>query len=943
MSFAKKTNKYGFRGGLFVPIGHAGPPDTTFGPGVEDPVDPVDPTPTPDPEPTNFWSLEGDPTFNKANLTTEQQLWFDRAVAAGGGLPGGRSGRTTTQMLAHLQNVGTDGSKEPTYSFAREGGELIGASAFALRATGYLGFLDGICDILDVFQNRLQGPVTQGGYTFRYFPDYNSLQTLDECIHHGWLALAAYACHINRTKTSPGKSITGKIHNYAEQADFWKVYLRDDLKWKWWSGDNGSNWNFSFNGGKFGSSSARTAKDGTWPWLWRSFRHSTWVHNLYYVYMYLLTGDVIYKEWRDKWLQQMIDNMKEHTDGLYAYTWGVTEGSLNGPVYGGADDFELLPSTYTNYIQGATAHHWAEGLIPDVTMFKATGHVWKWMPLGGYTAMQNDPSVEFGNSMGGGTGNGDVTKAGLTNSSVRTTQTQGNLGENRNLFLAANLVHPESLQLAQWVYDNVSNPDHNFLPINVMSGLIAQGASKPIEDSPTLFDYSINTNWNTSKPTLRDGTVLSGEALTAYQGIQWYMVDPDVRGDENYGSTAAKDDSYVYGRTLQTHLSTLLVGLQATGDPLWLDEFARLTDIMYTKLAVGWRDYDPAYVDGGGSYQHPYKCWVYRHGEATNPGSSDPAIAQYFGTDYHLDTARTHVSIVAGTRAFEANRGIASPKGYNYGALADKWKTYLWDEFRHVWSGHMTEDWVTQIDSYAGQWRASPNARPELGQYPLFDRQHLHTSLGMNRLHYHWGKLFGEDAALSNGITGMHELTDKNLFSINNSKYGGTSITWPRTLHFIGHDDNNYHHPTTYARNVFADLIEVWLDGGHDQDIKEVFFKPAWKQLNWRVLNRSISSGSSSNATAADMNDQVVVTGVNAEGNSLQLIGSSGFSGRTNKQWALDKYQLSLAFDTDDGHGEAKCRDIFNNAGIGSLSQPEDVTFPLGLILKLGGARDWNP
>ncbi len=198
---------------------------------VEEPVV----VPRPEPTPQTF-SLRGDVTFSIDGLSDEQRRWFERSWSA---------------IDASLPKLVSQAGRDDVYIHGRELFQFSSALLLGLRSTGDLHFLDALDEVMQairdelydgwcggvestVFVNSTYGTVVaRDGYRnlrLRYDEGKHHCRDtgdLNETLAHGHLAMVMYAYHMNRDQVSPGGV------DYAERADFWFEYLRDDFEAKW--------------------------------------------------------------------------------------------------------------------------------------------------------------------------------------------------------------------------------------------------------------------------------------------------------------------------------------------------------------------------------------------------------------------------------------------------------------------------------------------------------------------------------------------------------------------------------------------------------------------------------------------------------------------------------------------------------------------------------------
>jgi hypothetical protein len=151
---------------------------------------------------------------------------------------------------------------------------------------------------------------------------------------------------------------------------------------------------------------------------------------------------------------------------------------------------------------------------------------------------------------------------------------------------------------------------------------------------------------------------------------QWYdrlwagITNPEQR--PNATELAGSNNLYDYGRSLNTHMTTLLHVFRATGDLRILDEIDRLAQIMRSRLK------DSSILkEGGSTYEKDgFLNWVYMRDNS------------YQGTDVHeMDDMMTHSMVASVAYAFYVNRDLDS----KYAERAAFWTDYLENHFEAKW------------------------------------------------------------------------------------------------------------------------------------------------------------------------------------------------------------------------------------------------------------------
>ncbi|MDF1523563.1 MAG: hypothetical protein P1P87_12220 [Trueperaceae bacterium] len=238
---------------------------------------------------------------------------------------------------------------------------------------------------------------------------------------------------------------------------------------------------------------------------------------------------------------------------------------------------------------------------------------------------------------------------------------------------------------------------------------------------------------------------------------------------------AASDDLYQYGRRLHVYVQGVLAVFRTTGDLALLDHVDEILETMRAELRDPWRDTEDR-TDGT---RDGYLNWAWRY-------SSGGEV--YPGKDINkLDEMKTHAFVAMVAVALDTNRDLPSPSGRAYGAHADFWRSYL-------------------VDHFEAKWREREGVP---SGFPIMTRPHMHTYLSWLKWHYYMGLLTGDPAyaveasSMAEWFWGEIRLVDGD---------GGPAFAWPRSVLALG-GGQDYLMPTTYATSVYADAVELHLEG----------------------------------------------------------------------------------------------------------------------------------
>lgn len=270
-----------------------------------------------------------------------------------------------------------------------------------------------------------------------------------------------------------------------------------------------------------------------------------------------------------------------------------------------------------------------------------------------------------------------------------------------------------------------------------------------------------------------DPRALSSEMACWYEEL-WRVItnDNQVR---YIMELATSDNLYHYSRTINTHISALLMAFRLTGDLALLDEVDRLAQHMRTKLADSWRG-----ASGLGSQgRDGYLNWVWR--QAPNE--------DHFGRDVHAtDEMRTHALVAAFAWAFRVNDDLQSPSGVDYRERADFWTRYLVDHFEAKWRERNRVPWP---------------------RFPFMERPHMHETVDFVRYHHYMNLLTGRGEYRQEA----ERLTAVVMANFREAETDrGPALVTPMSLLAEG-GNVEYLMPSVYARKIYSDAVELRLEG----------------------------------------------------------------------------------------------------------------------------------
>ena len=170
-----------------------------------------------------------------------------------------------------------------------------------------------------------------------------------------------------------------------------------------------------------------------------------------------------------------------------------------------------------------------------------------------------------------------------------------------------------------------------------------------------------------------DPDQLSSEARVWYD-LLWFAIENEEY-DPDAISIAEEDGLHHLGRSLNQHITALLLAFRATGDLRFLDEVDRFGEILRGRLTTVWIDHDGNEIIPDDDTEG-FRRLLYLRKEDSS----------HWGRDTHsMNDQLTHANIAHFTYAYHNNRDLTSPTGIDYGERADFWTDYLINDFEKKW------------------------------------------------------------------------------------------------------------------------------------------------------------------------------------------------------------------------------------------------------------------
>jgi len=250
--------------------------------------------------PDTALSFRIDPGFQRANLSAEEQRWYDLSWAHSAGC----NSVVTSRAVS-----------DDTYTLGRSIGDYNAFMLMGLRATGDRRYLDRVMVITDLMRTTLRdaddacvGGDTDGYLNWRWRAlggTYSCSNTggwygsdwhqLDEAMTHGNIALVAYAFTINADLDTA----------YAARAAYWTNYLRNHWEAKWIA--------------RVGGDPVRAWMDNAGMYKHEAHVVGNLVRAAYYLWK--ITGNQFYKDRADGLAARSNANFKVNPNVPTAYSW----------------------------------------------------------------------------------------------------------------------------------------------------------------------------------------------------------------------------------------------------------------------------------------------------------------------------------------------------------------------------------------------------------------------------------------------------------------------------------------------------------------------------------------------------------------------------------------------------------------------------------------------
>ena len=404
---------------------------------------------------------------------------------------------------------------------------------------------------------------------------------------------------------------------------------------------------------------------------------------------------------------------------------------------------------------------------------------------------------------------------------------------------------------------------------------VGEGGTPP--PPPTSGEYALRGN-----PNFSEGQ-LSAEQRKWYERM-WGAISNDEQaagGYRNFTEVAKSNDSYQYRGNLYRYNNALLTAFRITGDLRLLDEVSRISELMKAELADAWLA--DAVLMNDERRRDGFLNWVLKYATADDIYGKDTAW---------IHDSKAHTNVAQFAWAFENNRDLRSPGGYDYAKQADFWKDYL-------------------VNHYEAKWRK--RQRKPSG-FPFKEHNGTHTYHSMLVWHYYMGKLTGDrnyTAEAKRLANRFWDVTAKET----SSRYG-PALVWGRRIL----SDDNYAHPQHYARNIVQESIDLHFEG----------FAQYADESTIQKMSRSVADFVIKDPVRLKFSRDIS-GGVRRA--SIPASDASRWDDMNENRYNISPWAYLSAWDVPDGRITKTSENVYKDL-YGISSTPEGIQMPVALFLK---------
>jgi hypothetical protein len=355
------------------------------------------------------------------------------------------------------------------------------------------------------------------------------------------------------------------------------------------------------------------------------------------------------------------------------------------------------------------------------------------------------------------------------------------------------------------------------------------GGSGTFADGYDLFGLAGNQSFNPASPTLKDGTSITGDMLTYYNGLRHWALN--YRGASTLSLIDAFDRStqYSMARHGQQTLYPILNAFRLTGDLALLDRILVALDALKANFVTSW---NASMHTSGAAFQRDKWTtrgwWMGSDAASASPyrkllHGQDGGQDDYTGTDGVLLNATKFMAMMTLCAwALHVNRGKTSPAGRNYATEADYWGGLVFDNTK-AWSetAPSSPSWATH-SLYRGDQYSGDSARRPWGSYPVLARNEAHAAadgmvntryLGLLGVHANSAVPISNAASAVTKASEMWATTVPRAFLATTGTYGSHIVVPGNRWYRL--DPAGEILRTVYTGYVALTMVQEWLSGAH--------------------------------------------------------------------------------------------------------------------------------
>lgn len=429
----------------------------------------------------------------------------------------------------------------------------------------------------------------------------------------------------------------------------------------------------------------------------------------------------------------------------------------------------------------------------------------------------------------------------------------------------------------------------------------------PPEGSGSLLG---NPNFNPASPTWKNGQPITGEYLTAFNGLHWWRTNPAQHNDVSPNTVFAQNNLYELARVARPKLQVCLIALRLTGDLRFLDTCVTWLNMTKNTKAVR--------SNQSGWTAPPYEIWTWDGAPIANTDLST------------MNESKWHAGVAEVLYALYLNRNFSSPAGHNYHTEYVYWHNYFANHFFPKWSGSPTTGWASL---YRGVRKlpttgltpgnAANAGRPSFMNFPMVvNGGDYHSTTSSAMLNYACGRVFPDSV---NGVEEAEWIWSKAVDGTD-TRLSGQNRVWAHATFSHVNVVTPTAQSATYMHYHLIDWVSAYLEPGAASGINDTFLT----QITNAVENLFWVKGVTSTSGSAVISHQNIIGPSNLAG----LVTGGGGSPATQSQLPHRAFLVTMRWNPS-GYLKSEAMRILNTTSIGgSLSQPRGGMLPLGILLE---------